>query len=154
MNSIKIFSVDSIVCTQPLFDWLGPVWSTSFHYKTHTWGLNSYCSHKQMKMAVRSELESVGRAACFMILQIDGAPTSRWWQINLILGKGVFIFSNPVAQSIRVICGNDSYLWKCKNAIFVVTNIFTENIFWNIWKYLHMLIIFPSWICTAVFILL
>lgn len=72
-------------------------------------------------MIVYSELESVSRAAGLMILQVDGATASWWWQVDLVHGKCIFILGNPVAKCISVICRNDSYLCeKDKTSLWAV----------------------------------
>lgn len=73
------------------------------------------------KVIVYSELESVSRAAGLMILQVDGATASWWWQVDLVHGKCIFILRNPVAKRISVICRNDSYLCeKDKTSLWAV----------------------------------
>lgn len=80
-------------------------------------------------MIVYSELKSVSRAAGLMILQVDGATASWWWQVDLVHGKCIFVLRNPVAKRISVICRNDSYLCeKDKTSLWAVcTHCLTEH---------------------------
>ena len=78
--------------------------SATLHFKKEFLQILRTCKN------LSSKLQPVGGAAGLVVLQVDGAPTGGWRQIDLVLHQGFFVFGHPVAQDVGVVSRDYGHL--------------------------------------------